>query len=257
MSRMSLTFECQGRCLAGTFDTAPGTTGLLIASGGNEIRAGAFSGQSNLAAKVAGSGFPVFRFDRRGIGDSDGENRGFANSSKDIAAAIEAFRAINPQMTRVVGFGNCDAASALMLSQGADLDGLILSNPWTIEDDSDTPPPSAVRSRYLQKLKNPKEVLRLLTGGVNLRKLFGGMKQAATGSSGTTQLSQDMAAGIADYGKPIRFLLASGDRTAQAFLDNWDANDPRIERCEGASHAYVESHASEWLEKQILDGLRA
>lgn len=257
MSRMSLTFECQSRCLAGTFDTAPGTTGLLIVSGGNEIRAGAFSGQAKLAARVAGSGFPVFRFDRRGIGDSDGENRGFTNSRKDIAAAIEAFRAINPQMTRVIGFGNCDAASALMLAGGAELDGLILSNPWTIEEETGTPPPSAVRSRYLSKLKNPKEVLRLLTGGVNLHKLFGGLKQAANTSSNTTQLAQDMATGIAGYDKPVSILLASSDRTAQAFLENWDANDSRISTCENASHAYVEAHASEWLEKKILDCLRA
>jgi exosortase A-associated hydrolase 1 len=258
MTRMSLTFECQSRCLAGTFDTAPGTTGLLIVSGGNEIRAGTFSGQAKLAAKVAGAGFPVFRFDRRGIGDSDGENRGFTKSKKDIEAAVEAFRAINPQMTRVVGFGNCDAASALMLASGAELDGLILSNPWTIEDETDdTPPPSAVRSRYLQKLKNPKEVQRLLTGGVNLRKLFGGLKQAANTGSETTELASEMAAGISTYQKPVHILLASSDRTAQAFLDNWDANDPRIARCEGASHAYVEARAREWLEQQILAVLRA
>ncbi|MXO90406.1 hydrolase 1, exosortase A system-associated [Pontixanthobacter aquaemixtae] len=257
MTRLSLTFECQGCRLAGTFDTAPGATGLLIVTGGNEVRAGAFSGQAKLAAKLAVSGFPVFRFDRRGVGDSDGENRGFTKSRKDIAAAIEAFRAINPQMTRVVGFGNCDAASALMLAGGAELDGLILSNPWTIEDDADdTPPPSAVRSRYLEKLKNPKEVLRLLSGGVNLKKLFRGLKQAASGPSEATGLSQQMAQGIAAYDKPVRILLADADRTAQMFLENWDASDPRIHRCEGASHAYVEPQASEWLENQILTALR-
>ncbi|MDN3645270.1 hydrolase 1, exosortase A system-associated [Pontixanthobacter aestiaquae] len=258
MSRLSLTFECQGRCLAGTLDTAPGKTGLLIVSGGNEVRAGTFSGQAKLAAKLASAGFPIFRFDRRGIGDSDGENRGFTNSQKDIAAALEAFRAINPQMTRVIGFGNCDAASALMLAGGSDLDGLILSNPWTIEDGcDDTPPPRAVRSRYIEKLKNPQEVWRLLTGGVNLRKLFGGLKQAASSSSTITGLAQQMAEGISGYDQPIRILLASSDRTAQVFLENWDASDARIATCENASHAYVEPHARAWLEKQILSALRA
>ncbi|OZA91133.1 MAG: esterase, partial [Erythrobacter sp. 34-65-8] len=90
MSRLALTFECQGQALAGTLDTAPGKTGLLIVSGGNEIRAGAFSGQARLAAQIAGAGFPVFRFDRRGVGDSEGENKGFRHSAKDIAAALEA-----------------------------------------------------------------------------------------------------------------------------------------------------------------------
>lgn len=256
MSRLQLTFECQQYTLAGTLDTAPGKTGLLIVSGGNEIRSGAFSGQSQLAARIARAGFPVFRFDRRGIGDSDGENRGFRRSNKDISAALDAFRAMNPQMDRVVGFGNCDGASALMLAGGAECDGLVLSNPWTIEDGDDTPPPSAVRSRYLEKLKNPKEIWRLLSGGVNFKKLLGGLKQAASTTPSSSALAQDLSIGIARYDKPIRFLLASRDRTAQAFESNWDASDNRISRCEGASHAYVEPHANDWLEAEILKALR-
>ncbi|MGB7374475.1 hydrolase 1, exosortase A system-associated [Pontixanthobacter sp.] len=261
MSRMPLTFECQGLPLAGTLDTArdnaPGKTGLLIVSGGNEIRSGTFSGQSRLAANIAAAGFPVFRFDRRGIGDSDGENRGFRNSGKDIAAAVAAFRALAPQMQQVFGFGNCDAASALMLSQGRGLDGLILSNPWTIEDDaSGAPPPTAIRSRYAEKLKNPKELLRLVTGGVDMRKLVSGLRQAAASNQDITPLARNMAAGIEGFNGPIRFLLAARDRTAQAFESNWMAHDPRIYRCDGASHAYVEPHAKQWLEQQILEVLK-
>lgn len=257
MKRLSLTFGCQGHQLAGTLDMAPSTVGLLIVSGGNEIRSGTFSGQSKLAARIVAAGFPVFRFDRRGIGDSDGENRGFRKSRKDIAAAIEAFKALAPQLERVIGFGNCDAASALMLSEGDDLDGLILSNPWTIEDDlDDTPPPAAVRSRYLEKLKNPKELWRLITGGVNLRKLAAGLKQASTTHNEVTELAMNMRDGIAHFSGPVRFLLASTDRTAQAFEANWASQDDRIHRCDGASHAYVEPEARKWLEQQILEVLR-
>lgn len=97
MTRLSHTFGCGSLLLAGTLDTAPGTTGLLIVSGGNEIRAGAFGGQADMAARIAAAGFPVFRFDRRGVGDSEGENRGFRHSAKDLSAAIEAFRAMVPQ----------------------------------------------------------------------------------------------------------------------------------------------------------------
>mgnify|MGYP001278849378 FL=1 len=178
MSRLHLTFNCEGSTLAATLDTAPLTTGLLLVSGGNEIRSGAFRGQARLAQTIAKRGFPVFRYDRRGVGDSEGENLGFEHSEPDILAAMEAFRAIAPQVNRVVGIGNCDAASALMLAGGAGCDGLVLSNPWTIEetDEEDTtPPPQAIRARYLQKLGNPREVARLLRGGVNLRKLAGGL----------------------------------------------------------------------------------
>ena len=89
MKRLHLSFECREDRCAATLDSAPGTTGLLMVSGGNEIRAGAFNGQSRLAAEIAAAGFPVFRFDRRGIGDSEGTNRGFRKSTKDIAAGDE------------------------------------------------------------------------------------------------------------------------------------------------------------------------
>ena len=118
-------------------------------SGGNEVRAGAFNGASRLAGEIAAKGFPVFRFDRRGVGDSEGENRGYRKSRKDIAAALLAFRALAPQVERVVAFGNCDAATALMLASGAECDALVLSNPWAIDDETDTTPsPAAIRSRY-------------------------------------------------------------------------------------------------------------
>jgi exosortase A-associated hydrolase 1 len=263
MTRFSHTFACGSRTLVGTLDIAPGRTGLLIVSGGNEIRSGAFGGQADMAARIARAGFPVFRFDRRGIGDSEGENRGFRHAAKDIAAALDAFRAMAPQITRVVALGNCDAASALMLAGGAGCDGLILSNPWTIEQDAatgaadDTPPPAAIRSRYLEKLKNPREVIRLVSGGVNLRKLAGGLIRALTPQPPPSSLAQEMAAGLASFTGPVRILLATADRTAQVFEAAWDAADPRILRCQGAGHAYVAPEHRDWLEAQILASLRA
>lgn len=259
--RLHTPFPCGSLTLAGTLDSAPATTGLLIVSGGNEIRSGAFSGQSRLAARIAKAGFPVFRFDRRGVGDSEGENRGYRQSTGDIKAALEAFRAINPQVERVIAFGNCDAASALMLAQGVGCDGLVLSNPWTIEDDAQgedtTPPPSAIRSRYAAKLKDPKEIARLLKGGVNLRKLAGGLVKSMRAAPAPSGLAEELRAGLDAFDGPVRILLATADRTAQVFEQAWDKNDPRIHRCDGAGHAYVEPQHRDWLEAQILAALRA
>ncbi|QDH34750.1 hydrolase 1, exosortase A system-associated [Porphyrobacter sp. YT40] len=262
MTRLSLTFGCGSLTLVGTLDTAPASTGLLIVSGGNEIRSGAFGGQAEMAARIARAGFPVFRFDRRGIGDSEGENRGFRHSAKDIAAALDAFRAMVPQLSRVIAFGNCDAASALMLAGGAGCDGLVLSNPWTIEPGEgagadNTPPPSALRARYRDKLGNPREVLRLLSGGVNLAKLGRGVIHALRPPPPPSSLAQEMAAGLGGFSGPVRILLATADRTAQVFAAGWDPTDPRISRCEGAGHAYVEPQHRDWLEAQILASLRA
>jgi exosortase A-associated hydrolase 1 len=260
MSRLFHTFGCEGGMLAGSLDTAPGTAGLLIVSGGNEIRSGAFGGQAEIAARIAAAGFPVFRFDRQGVGDSEGENRGFRHSARDIAAALAAFRAMVPQVTRVVAFGNCDAASALMLAGGVGFDALVLSNPWTIEGneaDNSTPPPEAVRARYLQKLTNPREVMRLLGGGVNLRKLARGVVHALKPPPPPSTLAQEMATRLADYAGEVRIFLATADRTAQVFEAAWDRADPRIRRCEGAGHAYVEPEHRDWLEAQLIEALSA
>jgi exosortase A-associated hydrolase 1 len=259
MTRLPLTFACGSLTLAGTLDTAPGTTGLLIVSGGNEIRSGAFAGQARLAARIARSGFPVLRFDRRGIGDSEGDNRGFRHSGRDIAAALDAFKAMAPQVERVVAFGNCDAASALMLSQGEGFEGLILSNPWVLEDaNADAlPPPSAIRARYLEKLKSPREIWRLLSGGVNLRKLAKGLSKSVKHQAEQSSLATAMQSGLEGYAGNVRILLAGADRTAQAFEAEWDQSDARIERCTGASHAYAEPEHFDWLEAQVLAALRA
>lgn len=265
MTRLPLTFGCGSLTLAGTLDTAPGTTGLLIVSGGNEIRSGAFGGQAELAARVARAGFPVFRFDRRGIGDSEGENRGFRRSTRDIEAARDAFRAMTPQISRMVAFGNCDAASLLMLAGGAECDGLVLSNPWTIEEGSQTdsagsadtaPPPAAVRARYLDKLKNPREIGRLLSGGVNLGKLARGLARSVNPAPPPSTLAGEMRAGLAGFPGAVRILLATADRAAQVFETAWDNSDPRIRRCQGAGHAYVEPAHRDWLLAEILTALR-
>lgn len=267
MNRLPLTFGCGSLTLAGTLDTAPGSVGLLIVSGGNEIRSGAFSGQADMAARIARAGFPVFRFDRRGIGDSEGENRGFRHSARDIAAALEAFRALSPQVERFVGFGNCDAASALMLTGGAGFDGLVLSNPWTIDGpveeagEDAPPPPAAIRARYAEKLRNPGEIARLLRGGVDLGKLTRGLARSFAPAPPPSSLAKDMYAGLSTFAGPVRILLATNDRTAQLFEAAWDTvsvgTDTRIQRCEGAGHAYIEPEHRDWLKQNILEVLRA
>jgi exosortase A-associated hydrolase 1 len=229
---------------------------LLLVSGGSEIRAGAFSGQARLAAAVAARGHPVLRYDRRGIGDSSGTNPGFRDSGPDIAAALAALLRKAPHVTRVVAFGNCDAASALMLAQGAGCDALVLANPWTFdEDDSASTPPAAIRARYTAKLKDPHELMRLATGKVSIRRLIGGIASAARPTADRGELAKEIEQGLARYAGPVRILIAERDRTGQAFLAAWNAGDPRIHRCEGANHAFGEAHAREWLLTQLLEAL--
>ncbi len=253
--RSGLEFSCEGEILFGTLDAAPGETGLLIVSGGNEIRSGAWAGQAQLAARIAATGHPVFRYDRRGVGDSSGANRGFRESSADIESALTAFRAAAPGLRRVVAFGNCDAASALMLfGGGLAIDALVLANPWTIEGEDDAiQAPAALRRRYAAKLADPTEWKRLLGGAINLRKLAGGLRQAAAPSP-KSALAEQMRVGLVRFGGPITILLATRDRTAELFAAAW-GDDPQIARLASASHSFAEETAREWLFERVCAAL--
>lgn len=261
--RHQLSFDCEGAALAATLDDAPGTTGLLIVSGGNEIRSGAHRGMAALAQRVAAAGHPVFRFDRRGVGDSEGDNGGFESSAPDIAAAIAAFRAAAPQVSSIVAFGNCDAASALLLHQPLALDGLIVANPWTYDGHADgteeepaLPPASAIRARYLSRLKDPKSLLRLFRGQVDFRKLFRGLSALRTPVTPATadSLAARIDGAFAVLGMPATIVVATGDRTAQAFMENCPAalDCVPVERIASASHSFAGADGA-WLADRIID----
>jgi len=259
MIRQHLTFPCGPDTLVGTLDrdSATGPAGLLLVSGGREIRSGSWGGQAQIAARLAAAGVPVLRYDRRGVGQSEGRDPGLQASREDIAAALAAFRAAAPGLRKVIAFGNCDAAAALML-HGATLglDGLVLANPWTLEtDELEAAPPTALRQRYLAKLTNPREVLRLLTGGVNLAKLLRGLRQAAKAPTKSGLLA-DMIEGLARFQGPATILLASGDRTAQMFAAVWPAEDTRIQRHPSAGHSFAGQDAQDWLFERLLDATR-
>lgn len=256
MSRRHISFRCDGVALAATIDDGDATAGLLLATGGNEIRSGAWGSQAELAARLAAEGFPVFRYDNPGTGDSEGFNGGFKDRIHAVRAALEAFRREKPGLSRIVAMGNCDAASTLMLTGGEGLDALVLSNPWTIEQEDAAPPPEAVRDHYRRRLTDPRAMLRLLTGKVSIGKLAASLRDALKAAPLPTGLAQDMAAGIAAFPGDVRFLIAARDRTAQAFLAAWDKDDPRIRHCPEASHSFVEPHARDWLAEQVLEVLR-
>ncbi len=260
MIRQFVSFACEGATLSGTLDQAESTTGLLIISGGNEIRSGPWSNQSLLARRIAAEGFPVFRFDRRGVGDSDGPNGGFRTSAPDIAAAVATFRSQIPALKRVIAYGNCDGASALMLACGAGCDGLVLANPWTIEETPGqaaiAPPPEMVRAHYARRLKSPRALLRLLRGQVSLRQLLASLRDAARAAPPPSTLAQELASGLAAFSGPVAILLAERDRTAQTFLAHWNKAETRLRTCPNASHSFVEPQARIWLQCQLLEALR-
>ena len=291
MKRRHISFNLGGAVLSGTIDSPDNQspdkqnsghaakTGLLIISGGNEIRSGAHAGQARLAHKLCDKGYIVMRFDRRGIGDSSGENGGFLSSRHDIAAALDCFRAQCPKLQNIIAFGNCDAASALMLFQShIGFDGLILANPWTVDEEAgdeqatgdqmdaepELPSAAAIRQRYWQKIKDPRAVLGLFTGKVDLKKLATGLNRARANDDQPTQLAGHMADECAVINAPTAIILAEQDRTAMDFAAIWGQNifktarnNPHItvQKCKSASHSFADPASFEMLKEHILQHL--
>lgn len=251
--RSLIAFPCAGETLIGTLDTAPGTTGLLIVSGGNEIRCGAHRGMALLARELAAQGHPVFRYDRRGIGDSTGDNRGFLSASDDLAAAAATFRQHTPQLSRILGFGNCDAAATLALfGREAGIDRLLLANPWTIEDRDDLPPAAAIRATYRRRLTDPAAWRRLLTGRIDPVKAVRGLRKAA--ASPPQALATRVVSAIERWGDAATVLLATGDATAQAYAAA-ARHRPAI-RIDTASHSFARVEDQHALRHAVLAALR-
>lgn len=260
--RRLISLSCEGDTLAATLDEAADKTGLLIVSGGNEIRVGAHRGMALLAARVAQAGHPVLRFDRRGIGDSTGENGGYASSAQDIAAAARALREAGAE--RILAFGNCDAATALALFHvQAGIDALLLANPWAVEPTDALPPAAAIRSHYAAKLRDPREWLRLLRGGVNIAKLLKGLRKASQKPpEAPAGLAARLAAALGSVQVPVTILLAKGDNTAIAFADAFKGPAfeaararARIETLDSASHSFAGAADKDWLLQRVLERL--
>lgn len=271
MTRSFHQLPCASDMLAATLDSGTDATALLIVSGGNEIRSGAHGGMAQLALRISQHGFPVLRYDRRGIGESSGENREFLSSAKEIAAATRFLRQEQPQIDRIIAFGNCDAATALALyGPDAGIDGYVLANPWVIETtgepESEEPTISsaAIRSRYWDRIKNPRTIIDLLSGKIDFRKLLKGLKQASKVEENSA-LSLRLRDALSGLEENTHILLAKRDTTARAFLAAWNSADFEslqrnssitVESLDSASHSFADIHAKNWLVDRILDALR-
>lgn len=213
--RRLLSFECEGRRLAASLDEGLSETGVLMVTGGTQVRVGSHRMYEKLARSLAGAGISSFRFDRRGVGDSEGEDPDFRDSGPDIAAAAAAFRAELPQIERLVGFGLCDGATALaMHGAAAGLDALILVNPWLAEARSGEPAPAAVRRHYRDRLLSVAGWKKLLSGAVDLRKLASGLRRS--GDISASALAQDAAVKLKERPRPTAVILCRDDATAVA-----------------------------------------
>lgn len=214
--RRLLTFPCEGAELAASLDGCGAKTGLLMVTGGSQTRIGSHRMYERLAKELVDKGFSCFRYDRRGVGDSAGDDPGFKGSGPDIKAAANAFRTAEPEVERIFGFGLCDGATAIAFyGRAAGLAGLILVNPWLVETEEGEPPPAAIKRHYARQLTSGKGWKKLLSGSVDWRKLLRGLRRIS-GKHVTSPLAGETAEALRAGGLRAWLILAEGDATGIA-----------------------------------------
>ncbi len=125
---------------------------LVMVAGGPQYRIGGHRQLVLWARKISAQGFPVFRFDFSGMGDSYGEYLDFENTEDDIGAALNRFFEETPSLKQVVLWGECNACSASLVYAHKDprVNGIVMLNPWVRTEQGQAK--AVVKHYYLNRL---------------------------------------------------------------------------------------------------------
>jgi exosortase A-associated hydrolase 1 len=242
----ALSFRCGGAQLVGILSRPqePAARGVLVVVGGPQYRAGSHRQFTLLARHLAEQGIPALRFDYRGMGDSEGEARGFEDVNEDLRAAIDAFFSAVPTLREVVLWGLCDAASAIAMYAPGDarVAGVVLLNPWVRTEDGIAR--ATLRHYYRARLLDKDFWRKLASGRFDVLGSLRSMaslvrvalwprpaadpdsdagadpRQAATREA----LPDRMRAGLRAFGGRVLVIIGGADLTGREFCDLAGAN---------------------------------
>jgi exosortase A-associated hydrolase 1 len=230
-------FECAGYRLIGIvcLPETPTASGVLIVVGGPQYRSGSHRQFTLLARDLACQGIASFRFDYRGMGDSEGDMRTFEQVNDDVRAALDCFLAHAPSLRRIALWGLCDAASAALYyanTGDSRIGGLVLLNPWVHSVQGEQQ--ARLKHYYLKRIADPSFWHKLFSGGVTLsasvmdlldaiKAVLAGSRQNANCADGKpfqeTPLSyiDRMLAGLSGFQGPVLIVLSGNDLVSQEF----------------------------------------
>ena len=274
----AITFRCGGARLLGILHQPadPGTCGVVVVVGAPQYRVGSHRQYLLLARDLADQGFPVLRFDYRGMGDSDGDFAGFEAVDDDIRAAVDALYHHVPELERVALWGLCDGASAICFFAAKDsrVKDVVLINPWVRTEESLAR--AEIGGYYAARLLSKAFWRRLLSGKIDvlrsaadlLRKLKVALAGGASDAAAPASLPQRVATSLRAFGGRTLLILSGRDLTAQEFegavlgdkaMAAWSRRpEVSIKRLEGANHTYSKGNwrrtVHAWTVEQLRKG---
>lgn len=252
---------------------APGPRGVLIVTGGPQYRVGSHRQFVLLARALAAHGWPVLRFDLRGMGDSEGSARDYRAAGPDIAGALAQFFDAVPTLREVALWGLCDGATAAACHAPRDarVYALILLNPWVRS--SAGLARATLRHYYLPRLLQGAFWRKLASGGVRMGASLASLRQVAAATQGQTQEAQEddapapaLLRALTQFQGKVLLILSGDDlgaREWQALLHGdgaWRAVAARAQwtqaQVDGANHTFasaawrgeVEQLCARWLQ---------
>lgn len=245
--------------------------GVVVIVGGPQYRVGSHRQFVHLARGLVRAGFPVLRFDCRGMGDSSGAERSFEDVDADVRAAVDALLARSPSLEGVVLWGLCDAASAALMYAHRDprVRGLVLANPWVRTQAGEAR--ARIGDYYTGRLASRGFWRKLAAGGIDwrdsARSLAGALRRALARGGDAPGYVGRMLEGLERFRGPVALILSGDDLTAAEFrrLARGDRRWRRAVRrrvqetwvLEGASHTFssaawrdaVTARTAEWLRR--------
>lgn len=223
-----LVYACNDAWLYGilSLPAAPATLGVVIVVGGPQYRAGSHRQFTLLARELAAAGFPALRFDYRGMGDSEGDVRGFEHAGEDLRTTIDRFQAEVPGLSRVVLWGLCDGATAAALyaPDDARVAGVVLLNPWMRTEQGAAR--TIVRHYYGRRMLDPALWNKIKQGRFHWRAALAGLGKTLAAALRRTPPAQEQAmlperlrAALARFEGKVLVQLSEADFTAREFQD--------------------------------------
>lgn len=281
MTEQAIIFQCGDAQLVGILHrpkadvAAAKALGVLVVVGGPQYRVGSHRQFVLLARSLAEAGYSVFRFDYRGMGDSDGPVRTFEQASDDIRAALDVFARECPELKGFVMWGLCDAASASLMYCAADtrVRGQVLVNPWARSVATEAA--AYVKHYYGQRLLQKSFWLGLFTGKVqifrSIKDFLGTLLRSRQKSAAqpTGSFLDRMLDGAERFRGPMLLVISEHDLTAAEFVD-LSAKTPRWQtalarpsvstvKLDRADHTFSErdaldranAHFKRWLDEAV------